>query len=58
MEAATVIKNFDVHMNLGGIVLPERHRDKGAEHLILKRKQQAGLSFFTSQVVTIVCCFL
>lgn len=36
---------------LGGVAIPERHRTHGDEHLRLIRKQQAGCSFFITQVV-------
>jgi len=51
LEAARVINKFDERLALGGIVLPERHREKGTEHLILQRKTESGVTFFTSQVV-------
>jgi len=50
-EAAKEIKKYDDRLALGGIVLPERHRDKGIEHKILLHKQESGMTFFTSQVV-------
>ena len=36
---------------LGGIVIPERHRKKGDEHLRVWKKMQTGCSFFVSQCV-------
>jgi 5,10-methylenetetrahydrofolate reductase len=36
---------------LGGITIPERHRDKGDEPQRLDEKLQEGIIFFTSQVV-------
>jgi len=36
---------------VGGIILPERHRDKGDEHERVMQKAEAGATFFTSQVV-------
>lgn len=36
---------------LGGVAIPERHTRTGAEHLRLIAKQQAGCSFFVTQVV-------
>ena len=33
----------------GGVVIPERHRGKGDEHLRALSKQEAGCSFFISQ---------
>lgn len=38
-------------ISLGGIVIPERHRMKGDEHLRTWKKMQAGCSFFISQCV-------
>lgn len=36
---------------LGGVTIPERHARKGDEHLRLLRKQDAGCSFFVTQVI-------
>ncbi len=36
---------------LGGIAIPERHTQRGDEHLRLLAKQGAGCSFFVTQVV-------
>lgn len=36
---------------LGGVAIPERHTRTGAEHLRLIAKQEAGCSFFVTQVV-------
>lgn len=36
---------------LGGVAIPERHASRGDEHERMLRKQQAGSSFFISQVV-------
>jgi len=36
---------------LGGVAIPERHARNGDEHLRLLRKQEAGCSFFVTQVV-------
>jgi len=36
---------------LGGITIPERHRDRLDEHQRLFQKWECGVSFFTSQVV-------
>ncbi len=36
---------------LGAVAIPERHRRKGDEHLRLAAKQQAGCSYFVTQVV-------
>jgi 5,10-methylenetetrahydrofolate reductase len=36
---------------LGGVAIPERHVRGGDEHLRMLRKQEAGCSFFVTQVV-------
>lgn len=36
---------------LGGVAIPERHTRSGAEHLRLIAKQEAGCSFFVTQIV-------
>jgi 5,10-methylenetetrahydrofolate reductase len=36
---------------LGGVAIPERHARKGAEHLRLVAKQEAGCSYFVTQIV-------
>ncbi|WP_262852555.1 methylenetetrahydrofolate reductase [Mumia quercus] len=36
---------------LGGVAIPERHTRRGDEHLRLVAKQEAGCSFFVTQVV-------
>lgn len=36
---------------LGGVAIPERHTRRGVEHLRLIAKQEAGCSFFVTQVV-------
>lgn len=36
---------------LGGVAIPERHTRRGEEHLRLVAKQEAGCSFFVTQVV-------
>ena len=36
---------------LGGVAIPERHTRRGKEHLRLIAKQEAGCSFFVTQVV-------
>ena len=38
-------------MQLGGVAIPERHTRRGEEHLRLIAKQEAGCSFFITQVV-------
>ncbi len=36
---------------LGAVAIPERHTSKGDEHLRLTAKQQAGCSYFVTQIV-------
>src|SRR3954452_10804855 len=36
---------------LGGVAIPERHSRKGDEHLRLIAKQEAGCSYFVTQIV-------
>src|SRR3954453_1292325 len=36
---------------LGGVAIPERHSRKGNEHLRLAAKQEAGCSYFVTQIV-------
>lgn len=38
-------------LGLGGVAIPERHTRRGEEHLRLIAKQDAGCSFFVTQVV-------
>ncbi len=38
-------------LRLGGVAIPERHTRRGEEHLRLITKQEAGCSFFITQVV-------
>ncbi|TCK23043.1 methylenetetrahydrofolate reductase [Pseudonocardia endophytica] len=38
-------------LRLGGVTIPERHTRRGDEHLRLISKQEAGCSFFVTQVV-------
>ncbi len=38
-------------VRLGGVAIPERHTRRGEEHLRLLAKQDAGCSFFITQVV-------
>ena len=38
-------------LRLGGVAIPERHTRRGEEHLRLIAKQEAGCSFFVTQVV-------
>lgn len=38
-------------LSLGGVAIPERHTRRGEEHFRLIAKQEAGCSFFVTQVV-------
>ncbi|MFT3900645.1 MAG: methylenetetrahydrofolate reductase [Gordonia sp. (in: high G+C Gram-positive bacteria)] len=38
-------------LQLGGVAIPERHSRSGSEHHRMVAKQQAGVSFFVTQVV-------
>ncbi|MFT4201125.1 methylenetetrahydrofolate reductase [Gordonia sp. (in: high G+C Gram-positive bacteria)] len=38
-------------LQLGGVAIPERHSRSGSEHLRMVAKQEAGVSFFVTQVV-------
>jgi len=50
-EATKITQEVKSEIFLGGITIPERHRDKGDEHLRIMSKADAGVTFFTSQVV-------
>jgi len=50
-EAAQIVSSYYPHIILGGITIPERHRDREDEPSRLIEKSKAGLQFFTSQVV-------
>jgi hypothetical protein len=50
-RAQTLRKQARPDLLLGGVAIPERHTQKGEEHLRLLRKQAAGCSFFVTQVV-------
>jgi len=46
------LKNSEENcITLGGITIPERHRDKKDEHNRVLEKHQSGVQFFTSQVI-------
>jgi len=51
LDAAKIIGEKQSQVSIGGIVIPERHRDRGNEHQRLIEKVDTGVSFFTSQVV-------
>ncbi|PRP84040.1 hypothetical protein PROFUN_08502 [Planoprotostelium fungivorum] len=46
-----IVDEHDRDWLLGGITIPERHRDRGNEHQRLLHKVESGIEFFTSQVV-------
>jgi len=50
-EATKLIAEKYPDIYLGGIIIPERHRDRGTEHQRIIEKVDNGISFFTSQVV-------
>jgi len=50
-EASKLIGEKYPQVFLGGIIIPERHRDRGSEHQRITEKTETGVAFFTSQVV-------
>jgi len=50
-EASYRATNHHYDFLLGGITIPERHRDKLDEHQRIFQKWEHGVSFFTSQVI-------
>lgn len=50
-EAYQITCSIRPDIQLGGIVIPERHDKKGDEHLRLLAKMEAGCAFFISQCV-------
>jgi hypothetical protein len=51
-DVATMITNeTECDYFLGGVTIPERHRDKGNEHQRLIDKVECGIDYFNSQVV-------
>lgn len=50
-EALDIHQEARPSLPLGGVTIPERHSDRGDEHERLLRKQQAGASFFISQII-------
>lgn len=51
LEAAALIKRSSFEYLLGGITIPERHKHRGDEVTRNLQKIEAGLQFFTSQVI-------
>lgn len=50
-EAYQLCRKVNSKLQLGGIMIPERHQKKGDEHLRVKEKIDNGCSFFISQAV-------
>lgn len=50
-EAQTLRRELRPDMPLGAVMIPERHTERTDEHERLLAKQEAGVSFFVSQVV-------
>jgi 5,10-methylenetetrahydrofolate reductase len=50
-EAQDLWRTTRPELPLGGVAIPERHTDTGAEHERMLRKQRGGASFFVTQVV-------
>ncbi|MBS46040.1 MAG: 5,10-methylenetetrahydrofolate reductase [Nocardioides sp.] len=50
-RAQALLSEVRPDLPLGGVAIPERHTRRGEEHLRLLAKQQAGCSFFVTQVV-------
>ncbi|MBB6730126.1 methylenetetrahydrofolate reductase [Cohnella zeiphila] len=48
-EAYRLSRELNECMKFGGVVIPERHKSKGDEHLRAAAKQEGGCSFFVSQ---------
>lgn len=50
-EALEIHREAGRGLPLGGVTIPERHASRGDEHERLLRKQDAGASFFISQII-------
>lgn len=50
-RAQEIRREINPDLLLGAVAIPERHTAKGNEHLRLIAKQEAGCSYFVSQVV-------
>ncbi len=48
-EAYRLGTSLNEKLMLGGVIIPERHRGKGDEHLRALHKQESGCAFFISQ---------
>ncbi|WP_418276838.1 methylenetetrahydrofolate reductase [Isoptericola jiangsuensis] len=50
-EAQRLCREHAPGLELGAVAIPERHLGRSDEHERMRRKQQAGVSFFVTQVV-------
>ena len=50
-EAYRLSQEVNKEINLGGIMIPERHQKKNDEHLRVRDKTRSGCNFFISQAV-------
>lgn len=50
-EAYELYSSTDSHVSLGGVCIPERHTDRGDEHLRMFKKQMKGCRYFITQAV-------
>ncbi|HEY5714826.1 MAG TPA: hypothetical protein VIS54_00270 [Psychromonas sp.] len=50
-DAYQVVKEHNLDFHLGGVVIAERHANKGDEHLRMLAKDEQGCEFFISQAV-------
>jgi len=50
-EASRLAMRYSDEFHLGGVTIPERHRDQKNEHRRVLEKSQFGVSYFTSQVI-------
>ncbi|MFV2142940.1 methylenetetrahydrofolate reductase [Isoptericola sp. G70] len=50
-QAQRLCREHAPDLALGGVAIPERHESRGDEHERMRRKQDAGVGFFVTQVV-------
>ena len=50
-EASRLAIRYSEEFHLGGVTIPERHRDQKNEHRRVLDKSQNGVNYFTSQVI-------
>jgi hypothetical protein len=50
-DASQLANRHSAEFHLGGVTIPERHRDQKNEHRRVLDKTQSGVQYFTSQVV-------